>query len=136
MQLVPRIRRSGTDSFLLFHKYIDKIIPVLKIIIHKDSCELISANTENGASTECRTDKVARILDVIVALFMPILVVDLFQVITVENGYGYAERLSVGDPGLNIIDIFGKGSFITDGSEGIGMSVIITIPSDMITKSE
>ena len=58
---------------------------------------------------------------------MSILVVHLFEVIAVKYTYGHTESLSAADPGLYIIDIFGKGTFVTDGSEGIVIDSLVEV---------
>ena len=63
----------------------NKCVPVYEIIIFKHNGKFVTTEPENGAVLENITDQLAGCFQILIALVMSMMVVDLFQVIAVKT---------------------------------------------------
>ena len=133
MRLFPVVLGRGADFRHALLELLHERLPVLVISVLQNNGKLISADPEYRAVLKDMADQAAGSLEIDIAFFVPIPVIDPLEVVTVE----YADRKShflaacFVHALLHLLDIAGISPLVSNGSQRVDIGPLIQI-GDMI----
>ena len=132
MRLFPPVPGGCAKFYSRLLKLFCQRFPVLVILILQNDSEFIPANPEHRAVLEYTANQLAGRFYVNIALIMPILVVNLLQVIAVKYADGKRKRLFLVQPFLQCRNIIGKSAAVPDGSQRINKYALVQVVDKML----